>query len=136
EGDAIKFCKYLEDKGIVKIKSEHGIVYEHILNENLYKIWRNEKPRLSTDALKEALEKLPFGVYLGSVIFENAVHRAIINWGGRGGEPAVEAHILNFNGSLYDKEIIIAFQKKLRNEIVFSSLDALRAQIIRDISSL
>ncbi|GBF23221.1 CCA-adding tRNA nucleotidyltransferase [Candidatus Gastranaerophilus sp. (ex Termes propinquus)] len=39
--------------------SDPGIVYEHILNENLYKIWRNEKPRLSTDALKEALEKLP-----------------------------------------------------------------------------
>ncbi|GBF23444.1 riboflavin kinase / FMN adenylyltransferase, partial [Candidatus Gastranaerophilus sp. (ex Termes propinquus)] len=46
----------------------------------------------------ENIIKLPFGVYLGSVIFENAVHRAIINWGGRGGEPAVEAHILNFNG--------------------------------------
>ncbi|WP_372864526.1 bifunctional riboflavin kinase/FAD synthetase [Spongiibacter sp.] len=45
----------------------------------------------------------------------------------------LEVHVLNFNGDLYRRNIRVLFREKLRNEIKFDSLDALREQIARDI---
>ena len=46
----------------------------------------------------------------------------------------VEAHLLDFAGDIYGQEIELTFLKKLRDEQKFPSLDALRAQIQRDIA--
>jgi len=45
----------------------------------------------------------------------------------------LEVHLLNFNGDLYRRNIRVLFREKLRNEIKFDSIDALREQIARDI---
>lgn len=44
-----------------------------------------------------------------------------------------ETFIIDFDGSLYDKTIKVSFYKKLRDEIKFESLEALKAQIEKDI---
>ena len=45
----------------------------------------------------------------------------------------VETHLLDFDGDLYGKEIELAFIKRFRDEQRFSSVDALKAQITRDV---
>ncbi|NKI18825.1 bifunctional riboflavin kinase/FAD synthetase [Spongiibacter sp. KMU-166] len=45
----------------------------------------------------------------------------------------MEVHLLNFNGDLYRRNLRVVFRAKLRNEIKFDGVDALRAQIARDI---
>jgi riboflavin kinase/FMN adenylyltransferase len=52
-----------------------------------------------------------------------------------GGEtrPILEVHLLDFDGHLYGCEVEVCFDKKLRDEQKFPSLDALKAQIYNDI---
>ncbi|EKE02844.1 MAG: riboflavin biosynthesis protein RibF [uncultured bacterium] len=77
------------------------------------------------------------GVYSGLVYIGNDSHYAVINVGKR---PTygdllvnlVEAHILNYNGDLYHKNIEVAFLKKLREEKKFASEAKLVEQIRLD----
>ncbi len=68
-------------------------------------------------------------------------HRAVLNIGCRPtvANPTphirVEVHLLDFSGDIYGQELEIVFAGKLRDEQKFSSLDALREQIQRDIAS-
>ena len=48
-------------------------------------------------------------------------------------EPVVEAHILDFDGDLYDKDIKIEVLKQIRGEKKFANLDELRTQISEDV---
>ncbi len=48
-------------------------------------------------------------------------------------EPLLEAHLLDFSGDLYGRIIEVAFVRFLRDEAHFDSLDALKAQMARDI---
>jgi riboflavin kinase/FMN adenylyltransferase len=41
----------------------------------------------------------------------------------------IEVHLFDFDGDLYDKDIIVRFVKKIRGEHKFESLDALKKQI-------
>lgn len=45
----------------------------------------------------------------------------------------LEVHVLDFNGDLYGKHVHIQFLRKIRNEMKFASLDALKAQIAADV---
>lgn len=45
----------------------------------------------------------------------------------------LEVHILDFSGDLYRRNISVVFRHKLRDEHKFASLEALKAQILRDI---
>ncbi len=47
----------------------------------------------------------------------------------------IETHLLDFDGDLYGQHINIRWLKKLRGERKFDSLDALKAQIARDIDA-
>jgi riboflavin kinase/FMN adenylyltransferase len=49
-----------------------------------------------------------------------------------GDSRSLEVHLLDFSGDLYGQELEIRFQKHLRPEIEFPSIDALRLQIQRD----
>jgi len=49
------------------------------------------------------------------------------------GRKLVETHLLNFEGDLYGKEIMIEFVQKLRDEQRFPSSQELKAQIEKDI---
>ncbi len=49
-----------------------------------------------------------------------------------GSEPLLEAHVFDFDGDLYGREIEVEFVAKLRDEERFESLDALVEQMHRD----
>ena len=46
----------------------------------------------------------------------------------------VEVHILDFNKAIYDNDIRVNFVQRIRDEIKFTSIDELKAQIHKDIS--
>jgi riboflavin kinase/FMN adenylyltransferase len=49
-----------------------------------------------------------------------------------GGEMLLEAHVFDFAGDLYGREIEVEFVAKLREEETFAGLDALVVQMNRD----
>jgi riboflavin kinase/FMN adenylyltransferase len=49
-----------------------------------------------------------------------------------GGEALLEAHVFDFSGDLYGREIEVEFAAKLRDEQRFATLAALTAQMQRD----
>ena len=53
-----------------------------------------------------------------------------------GGERRVEAHLLDYEGDLYNSEIRLDFVRRLRDEQRFSSSDELRAQIEKDVRAV
>lgn len=48
-------------------------------------------------------------------------------------KPLLEVHLLDYEGSLYGKRILVEPKQKLREELRFGSLDALREQMEKDI---
>lgn len=78
-----------------------------------------------------------FGVYACKVHMDGRAYMAVTNVGTRptvdGVGITAEAHILDFDGDLYDREITLAFCNFLRPEKKFDSLEALKAQIAEDI---
>jgi riboflavin kinase / FMN adenylyltransferase len=81
----------------------------------------------------------PSGVYAVHCSTAGKSHRAVLNIGYRptlqspAPELRVEAHLLDYNGDLYEQELEITFIDKLRAEQKFPSLDHLREQIAQDI---
>lgn len=47
---------------------------------------------------------------------------------------SLEVHVLDFNADLYDKHVHVEFFHKIRDEMKFPSLDALKAQIAKDVA--
>lgn len=84
----------------------------------------------------------PYGVYDVEVqLADGSVRRGIANFGvsptvSNDDIAILEAYILNFDGDLYDQQIRVSFNKRLRNEIKFDSIEELKAQIGFDIQSL
>lgn len=83
----------------------------------------------------------PQGVYAVEVLLDGQTLPGVLNLGFRPtvqpSEPQlrVEVHLLDFDGDLYGRELAVRFEAKLRDEMPFPSLDALRAQIERDIAA-
>ena len=79
-----------------------------------------------------------YGVYAAKVFLEDgSEHMAVTNVGVRptvSGENrvSVESFILDFSGNLYDHKVRVEFHAFLRPEQRFESVDALKAQILRD----
>jgi len=46
---------------------------------------------------------------------------------------SLEVHVLDFNGDLYGKHVHVEFVRKIRDEMKFDGLDALKAQIALDV---
>lgn len=89
------------------------------------------------------LVDIPSGVYSVSVKIENDenFYRGISNFGTRptvsdNSEKSLETHILDFEKDIYGKNIEIEFLKMIRQEKKFSSLEALKNQIVNDIKSI
>ena len=77
------------------------------------------------------------GVYITLTLIEGVWRRSLTNIGHRptfGGDPqvTVETHVLDFDGELYGEKIRVRILHRLRNEMKFESVDALRTQIDRD----
>jgi phosphoribosyl 1,2-cyclic phosphate phosphodiesterase len=92
--------------------------------------------------LKPDQELLPGrGVYITRTVLEDETssHRSVTNIGIRptfnGSGLTIETHLLDYSGNFAPKDIEIRFWKRLREEKKFASLDDLRLQIVRDIST-
>ena len=82
------------------------------------------------------LIELPYGVY--SV--DTTYGKGIANFGVRptvnGSNAILEVHILDFDKDIYGENIRVNFNKMIRAEKKFPSLDALKNQINTDIKSI
>jgi riboflavin kinase/FMN adenylyltransferase len=88
---------------------------------------------------EEPLKLIPArGVYAVMATTEAGTHHpAMLNIGVRptvGGNltQTVEAHLLDFDGDLYDQPLTVQFITRLRDEQKFDGLDALKAQLFLD----
>ena len=80
---------------------------------------------------------LPLGVYAVKVQLGHRFYRGVCNIGFRPtvntlSVPLTEVHILDFNQSIYGRRLKITFIAKIRGEVKFDGLDALKAQLPRD----
>jgi riboflavin kinase/FMN adenylyltransferase len=79
------------------------------------------------------------GIYAGAARLADATWRpAAISVGTRpqfyeAGDVLVEVHLPGFDGDLYDSQLDVAFVRRLRGEMTFSSVEELIGQIDRDV---
>lgn len=78
------------------------------------------------------------GVFVVSVLgIENKVYNGVANIGSRptvhGERQQLEVHIFDFQGDLYGSQLEVILEKKLRDEVRFSSFAELKIQIDKDI---
>ena len=77
------------------------------------------------------------GVYAGWLQFGEGWRPAATGIGTRptfgGGSVTIEAHVLDFDGDLYDRPVRLALARRIRSERAFSSIAALKTAMGRDI---
>lgn len=84
----------------------------------------------------------PPGVYAVEAIVDGTARPGAANlgtrptFGGGGGEPLLEVHLLDFDGDLYGREIEVTFRRMMRPERRFANADELREQIHRDVAAV
>ena len=76
-----------------------------------------------------------YGIYAGAALG----HRAAVSIGTNphygGTERRIEPYLLDFDGDLYGKRLVVEVWERLRDEMVFDSEAALVAQIGRDVEA-
>lgn len=80
------------------------------------------------------------GVFVVSATLQDgSVRDGVANIGVRptvdGKQPSLEVHLFDFAGTLYGQTMEVVFRHGVREEIRFSSVDGLKAQIARDFDS-
>jgi riboflavin kinase/FMN adenylyltransferase len=92
-------------------------------------------PTANIDVLHELIPKK--GVYICQVIWKKDIYPAVVNIGTNPTfdhqDITIEAHLLDFDGNLYGERIQVIFHRRIRDEVAFSSPQALAAQIGRDV---
>jgi len=84
---------------------------------------------------------VPFGTFAAVVEGLGGLYRAVAHVGVRpsvatGGEPILEAHLLDFDGDLYGREVVVKLAHKVAEEVRVGSLDALARKIADDVASV
>ena len=86
----------------------------------------------------EPTNRLAFGVYAVRAAVNRKVFGGVASFGVRptvnSGAPLLEVHLFDFSGDLYGQEMEVAFLARLREERKFASLEALKAQMARDMA--
>ncbi|WP_026951622.1 bifunctional riboflavin kinase/FAD synthetase [Algoriphagus mannitolivorans] len=76
------------------------------------------------------------GVYAVEAKIDGLLYKAMLNIGNRptvdGTSKTVEAHLFDFQGDLYNKQITVYFIEFIREEKKFNSLDELKNQLAKD----
>jgi len=78
------------------------------------------------------------GVYAVWAKTNNTIYPAMLNIGFRptlnesAPQLSIEAHLIGFQGDIYDKEITLFFQSRIRDEVKFSGLEQLTKQLDND----
>jgi riboflavin kinase / FMN adenylyltransferase len=75
------------------------------------------------------------GIYAGSALDHRAAISIGINPHYGGAERRIEAFLLDFEGDLYGKRVVVELWERLRDEAVFESEEALIAQIAADVAA-
>ena len=82
----------------------------------------------------------PHGVYVAQAALDGKRHHAVVNIGHRptitpqASSARLEAHLLDFDGDLYGRELEVSFVSRLREERRFASRQELQEQIQRDVA--
>jgi riboflavin kinase/FMN adenylyltransferase len=74
-----------------------------------------------------------YGIYAGSALGHRAAISIGVNPHYGGDERRIEPHLLDFEGDLYGRRLVVELWRRLRDERAFSSEDELVAQITRDV---
>ena len=74
-----------------------------------------------------------YGIYAGSALGHRAAISIGVNPHYGGDERRIEPHLLDFEGDLYGRRLVVELWQRLREERAFSSEDELVAQITRDV---
>lgn len=95
-------------------------------------------PTANVDVENEQLP--PLGVYTVQARLDHEWLPGVANLGRRptvtyNAEPALEVHLLDWSGDVYQREIEVRFTRLLRPEMKFHGLDELKTQIARDIDA-
>ena len=79
------------------------------------------------------------GVYACLVDYSGVTYKAMANIGHRPtigdrseDNPIIEVHLFDFDGDLYGKQLRVRFIDRIRDEVKFSGLDELKAQLEQD----
>ena len=80
------------------------------------------------------------GVYVTATLIEGFWRRSVTNIGTRptfadASDPSVETFVMDWSGDLYGDVLRVRFLHRLRDEKKFESIEELKAQIERDVSS-
>jgi len=82
--------------------------------------------------------RLRYGIYAVRMVVDGVLQKGVASWGRRptvdNGPPWLEIHLLDFKGDLYGKEVEVRFVSWLRPEEKFDGLEALVAQIEKDVA--
>ena len=77
------------------------------------------------------------GIYATWATVDGARHQAATSIGVRptfgAGERVIESYLLDFSGDLYGKQLTVEFAQRLREELAFSSVEALVEQMKHDV---
>lgn len=78
------------------------------------------------------------GVYTAEVMVQNRYYKGLLNIGSNpttgDNHLSIEVYIIGFSGTVYGEPITVRMQRFLRHECKFDSLEALQAQIERDLA--
>ena len=74
-----------------------------------------------------------YGIYAGAALGHRAAISIGVNPHYGGSERRVEPYVLDFDGDLYGRRLVIELWRRLRDERAFASEDELIAQIARDV---
>lgn len=124
-----------------KIKTANALLYKpFFIMGKVYKDRGVGKTMgFPTINVKYSKEKavLKKGVYYGIVRALNKDYKAVINYGTRPtfseNNLSLEAHLLDFDGDLYEKNVKITFVEFIRKEKKFASIEKLKEQIKKDV---
>ncbi|MDR1778693.1 MAG: bifunctional riboflavin kinase/FAD synthetase [Clostridiales Family XIII bacterium] len=88
--------------------------------------------------LPEDMMKPAYAIYVTGAVLEDGIERpAISNVGVRptigDHKELIETHIFDYDGVLYGKRIRTVFYERIRYEMKFDGVDAMKAQVERDI---
>jgi riboflavin kinase/FMN adenylyltransferase len=77
----------------------------------------------------------PYGIYAGSALDHRAASSIGVNPHYGGAERKIEVFLLDFEGDLYGRRLVVELWDRLRDEAAFESEEALVAQIARDVEA-
>lgn len=86
----------------------------------------------------EPTNRLAHGVYAVRASVEGRTHDGVASFGVRptvdNGAPLLETYLFDFDADIYGREMRVEFVARIRDELKFDSLDALKTEMARDMA--